>query len=116
MYTESYAGDIDAILAAHTNRPLTITIPAGTGRIDQYGFTKAQRLALEAELLNIGRIMMYNCDSNPTATITIGGGGGRIVLHSWAQTANLYQRLTRNDWYAGLTGQTSKITRKDWTH
>jgi hypothetical protein len=115
MYTESYAGDIDAILAAHINRPLTLTIPAGKGRIDQYGFTKTQRVTLEAELLNIGRIMMWNCANNPTATIAIGGGGGRIVLRSWAQAANLYQRLTRNDWYAGLAGETGKIKCKDWT-
>lgn len=119
MYTESFAGDIDTILAREAAKfgiPALITLPAGRGRIDSYGFNKEQREALDAALLTIGRAMMYHYpegDGKP-AIIQI-DAQRKIVIRAWYQAANLYQTLTRNDWFAGLEGETGKPHIKRFT-
>jgi len=40
----------------------------------------------------------------------------KITLTTWWQAANLYQTLTRNDWYAGLDGKKAKPQIKRYTH
>lgn len=110
MYTESYAGDIDEILERESVlATLCVTLPTTRGRVDQYGFTREQREAIGPALLNIGRALMKNAFGgiHKPATIQI-DAQRKIVLRNWAQTANLYQTLTRNDWYAGLEGERAK--------
>ena len=119
MYTESFAGDVDLILAreaAKFGSPSLITLPAGRGRVDTYGFTKEQREALAAALLTIGRAMgAYPEQDGKPATIQIDAQCKIIILH-WYQAANLYQTLTRNCWFAGLEGKTGKPSVKRFTH
>ena len=108
MYTESFAGDIDTILAREAAKwgvPSLITLPAGRGRVDTYGFTKEQREALTAALLKVG----YGMFHHPRGDVTIQIDAQRkIVLHCWQQAVNLYQKLTHNDWYAGLAGERAR--------
>ena len=119
MYTESFAGDIDLILAREAAKfvpPSLITLPAGRGRVDTYGFTKEQREALAAALLTIGRAMMWQGSDGPSKPATIQIDAQRkIIISHWFQAANLYQTLTRNCWFAGLNGETAKTTVKRFT-
>ena len=118
MYTESFAGDIDTILAREAAKwgvPSLITLPAGRGRVDTYGFTKEQREALTAALLTIGRAMMWRVSDGPSKPATIQIDAQRkIVVGAWFQAANLYQALTHNCWFAGLEGKTAKPSKKRW--
>ncbi len=108
MYTESFAGDIDEILAAMEPLPSYYNLPfQGMGaRVDAvYGLDKPQRIVMAEKLLVIGRGMMRN--GNQTVTIWL-DYNRRIVLHNWQQAANHYQAITKNDWFAGLEGKTAK--------
>lgn len=118
MYTESFAGDIETYLERdRTASTLRVTLPSAQGRIDRYGFTKSQRDAIGPALLNIGRALMTNAldGIDKPATVQI-DAQRKIVLRNWTQAANLYQTLTRNDWYAGLEGKTGKPQIKRFEH
>lgn len=113
MYTESFAGDIDEILKRESLKFVHVfTLPEAYGRMDAYGFARNQRQALATGLLRIGRNMMS--DYRP-AVIHI-DAQRKITLTTWWQAANLYQTLTRNDWYAGLDGKKAKPQIKRYTH
>ena len=115
MYTESFAGDVDAILAREAAKfsvPTCITLPTGRGRVDTYGFNREQRETLTAALLTIGRAM-----TTDPRTVTIRIDNQRsIILRAWWQAANLYQTLARNDWFAGLEGKQAKPQIKRFKH
>lgn len=130
MYTESFAGDIDALLEREYNimavesyyaskaaiKPhgeFVVTLPIAVGKPDRYGLTKGQREALTAAILESVR-GLYDTTWE-TATFHI-DKERKIVVHGWWQAANLYQRLTHNDLYAGLAGGKAKISVKVWQH
>lgn len=112
MYTESFAGDIDAILtreAILSTLSISVTLPRAKGRADSYGFTRDQREALGAAIIAVGRAMMRQNEDDMGKPITIRIDTQRkIVLHTWGQAANLYQTLTKNCWFAGLEGTTGE--------
>jgi hypothetical protein len=106
MYTESFAGDIDEILAREAIlSTLRVTLPPAQGRMDSYGFTKNQRVAMEDALLIVGKEMFRNPRGNVTIQVD---QQRKIMLRCWQQAANLYQALTHNCWYAGLAGERAK--------
>lgn len=117
MYTESFAGDIDDMLSSMVVATL-YTLPQAHGRTDAYGFTRDQRKALEALLLTVGKAMHNSHpDGRGQRKITIQIDTNRkIVLAAWWQAANLYQRLTKNCFMAGMGGATAKPAIKSYGH
>lgn len=109
MYTESFLGDIDGILARMAsikNRQFIVTLPENKGRGGYYGLSKAQTDMLTSELLTIARSFMAN--EIDAATIFV-DQHNRIYLRKVEQAANLYQRITHNCFIAGMCGGTHKI-------
>jgi len=106
MYTESFMGDVDGILARMAlckGRAMVITLPEHKGRGGTYGLSKAQTAALGDNLLTIARA--FDAGEIDTATIRI-DEHSRINLRNAAQAANLYQRVTHNCFIAGMCGET----------
>ena len=63
MYTESFLGDVDSILARMAsvkNRQFIVTLPENKGKGGYYGLSKAQTDMLAGELLTIARAFMGN--------------------------------------------------------
>lgn len=106
MYTESFMGDIDSILARMAlckGRAMVVTLPEYKGRGGTYGLSKAQTAALGDNLLTIARA--FDAGEIDTATIFV-DQHNRIYLRNAAQAANLYQRVTHNCFIAGMCGET----------
>lgn len=108
MYTESFMGDVDGILARAAlcqGKTMVITLPEHKGRGGTYGLSKAQTTALGDNLLTIARA--FNAGEINQAVIFV-DTHNRICLRSAEQAANLYQRITHNCFIAGMCGQTGK--------
>ncbi len=108
MYTESFMGDVDGILARMAsirNRQFVVTLPESRGRGGYYGLSKAQTDVLAGELLTIARA--FNAGEIDGAVIFI-DQQNRIYLRKCEQAANLYQTLTKNCFIAGMCGGTNK--------
>jgi hypothetical protein len=108
MYTESFMGDIDGILARmalRQGKTMVITLPENKGKGGTYGMSKAQTAALGDNLLTIARA--FNAGEINQAVIFV-DEHNRICLRSAEQAANLYQRVTHNCFIAGMCGQTGK--------
>ena len=109
MYTESFMGDIDGILARMAsvkNRQFIVTLPENKGKGGYYGLSKAQTDMLAGELLTIARAFMGN---EIDGAVIFVDEHSRIYLRSCDQAANLYQKLTHNCFIAGMCGGTHKI-------
>lgn len=106
MYTESFMGDIDGILARAAlcqGKTMVITLPEHKGRGGYFGLSKAQTVALGDNLLTIARA--FNAGEINQAVIFV-DEHNRICLHKAEQAANLYQTVTHNCFIAGMCGET----------
>lgn len=80
---------------------------AGRGRRDQYSLNDGQRKMIGVALLVAARRLYKRQIMHATLVID---AQRKIVVHGWEQAANLYERLTGNDFYAGLCGEEAKAT------
>lgn len=110
MYTESFAGDVDGILAAMaiarpTPAPVKTTQTAfyvyahNRERLNQYGMSKSQRERIGIVLFDAVRSgfaafpecgLTFHLDDNR-----------RIVVHGVDQCINLYHKMTGQSFFGG---------------
>jgi len=112
MYTESFMGDVDGILARMAsirNRQFVVTLPEHRGRGGYYGLSKAQTDVLADQLLTIAR--SFDAGEIDGAVIFV-DQHNRIYLRKCEQAANLYQTLTHNCFIAGMCGGKNKPVKK----
>lgn len=115
MYTESFAGDVDGILAAMaqwdayeaqqaeeraflSRGPVELYIPTGRGKPGRYGLTKTQKTYIGASLMF--EIFGSTRDFPHPVTFVM-DGGMKIIVHNKQQAINLYHKLTGNSIFGG---------------
>jgi hypothetical protein len=77
----------------------------GRGRRDQYSLNAGQRDMIGSALLVAARRLYKHQIMHATLVID---PQRKIVVRGWDQAANLYEKLTGNDFYAGLCGEEAK--------
>ena len=107
MYTESFAGDVDGILAAMAMaKPATVKVAqtefyvyaVGSERLNQYGMSKSQRERIGVALFDAVR----NSSAFPACGLTFHlDDNRRIVVHSVDQCIHLYHKVTGQSFFGG---------------